>query len=95
MAWNETRFALDQVPNFVVICALGAVAGYSVSLLDTAAITVPLLGAVPGGILGLVGIAASVAAYAQFGCCGPSLLGGDDNECGCNGECSDRCSFDP
>lgn len=70
-----------------IILFLSAIlAGYSVTLLSTDSVALPVVGSVSGQLLGAIGIATFAVTYSQVGC---------SDECGCSGACGDRCSYDP
>ena len=75
-----------------VMALIGALAGYSITLLEAGAVALPIVGSVPAWTLGGAGLVVSAVAYRQFGCCG---VGTGADDCGCSGDCSDRCSYDP
>ncbi len=83
------RTALS-VRNLVMVTA-GVLAGASLAVLGKEVVVVPLLGALPGALVGGVGLIVALAVYRQGSCC--------DNcgakECGCAGDCGDSCSYDP
>lgn len=73
-----------SVRNLVMVAA-GVLAGASLSVLGKEAIVVPLVGATPGILVGVVGLVVALAVYQRGSCC--------DN-CGAK-ECGDSCSYDP
>ncbi|MCU4742278.1 hypothetical protein OB955_04405 [Halobacteria archaeon AArc-m2/3/4] len=78
--------------RFVGVLGAGSVAGYVVfTLLNTDTVALPLVGAVSGQLLGIVGLAAFAVAYQRFGCAGSCGSAGD---CGCSDECGNQCSDD-
>lgn len=76
---------------------LGVTAGYSLLLLGTDVVSLPVVGAVPGLLVGVVGLTATAIVFRKIGCCGScgSRSVGLSTECGCSDECGDRCSYGP
>lgn len=81
----------------LLIMAVGVLAGYSLSVLGTDAVIVPVIGSVPGFLLGTAGLLVAVSVYTQVGCCEDcnQTTSGFGSGCGCTGDCGDRCSYDP
>ena len=69
---------------------LGVLAGASLGVLDHGTVVLPVVGALPGTVVGAVGLAVSVGAYRRVGCGGDC----DGADCGCAGDCGGRCSYD-
>jgi hypothetical protein len=82
--------ALLGIRNIVMLCA-GVLAGASLSFLETGEAFVPLFGSVPGTLIGALGLVVAFAVFQWGRCC--DTCGTED--CGCAGECGDRCSHDP
>ena len=77
-----------SVRNLVLVIT-GMLAGYSVAVLGTDTVAVPLVGSLPGTAVGVVGLVVALTVYRQWGGCGCG-----NAECGCSGECGDSCSYD-
>lgn len=75
----------------------GVLAGYSLSVLGKDAVVVPVVGSVPGLLLGAVGLLSAFGAYRQVGCCGEcnQRTYGMKGGCGCDDDCGDSFSYDP
>ena len=92
---SELRGAATLSNAMMVL--VGVVAGYSASIVSADVVALPLVGAVPGLLVGGIGLAGSFAVYRTVGCCGDcggrtfGLSGG----CDCSGEREDSCSVDP
>ncbi len=69
----------------------GVLAGASLSLLGEGTVAVPVIGTVPGAVLGAVGLVTAVGVYRRGGCCGDC----GEKDCGCTGSCDDSCSHEP
>jgi len=79
---SALRDAADQ--NNAVMLLLGVLTGASIALLGNDAVAVPVLGSVPGLLVGGVGLAVAAVVYRRTG-----------SGCGCDGDCGDSCSYDP
>ena len=84
------------IRTLVIVC-VGGLAGYSLSVLGTDAVIVPVIGSVPGFLLGTAGLLVAVSVYTQVGCCENcnQTTFGFGSDCGCAGDCGDSCSYDP
>jgi hypothetical protein len=81
---------LFSIRNIVMLCA-GVLAGGSLSFLGTGDAFVPFFGSVPGTLTGALGLVVALAVFQWGRCC--DTCGTED--CGCTGECGDRCPHDP
>ncbi|GAA0210809.1 hypothetical protein [Halobaculum roseum] len=75
----------------IVMLLSGLLAGASLVTIGEGTVAVPLLGSVPGAPAGAVGLAVALLVFRKGSCggnCGTS-------DCGCTGDCGDRCSHDP
>lgn len=81
----------------VVVLLLGVLAGYSIGVLGKDAVAVPVVGSVPGWLLGTVGLLVAGVAYRRTSCCGScrQKKAGLGSDCGCSDDCGDSCSRDP
>lgn len=76
-----------SVRNLLMVAA-GVLAGAGIVFMGKDAVVVPLIGSIPGPVVGVIGLVVGFAVYRQKGCnCG--------EECGCSGDCDDRCSYEP
>jgi hypothetical protein len=76
-----------SVRNLLMVAA-GVLAGAGIVFVGKDAVVVPLIGSIPGPVIGGIGLAVGFAVYRRKGCnCG--------EPCGCSGDCDDRCSYDP
>lgn len=76
-----------SVRNLLMVAA-GILAGADLVFIGKDAVVVPLIGSIPGPVVGVIGLVVGLVVYRQQGCnCG--------GECGCSGDCDDRCSYDP
>jgi len=66
----------------------GLTAGAGLALLNSDAVTLPLLGSVPGPAVGAVALAAGVGLYLKWGRCESCGAPGVGGTCDCEGSCS-------
>jgi len=71
--------------------AAGILAGASIGFLGRDTVVVPVVGSTSGTLVGVVGLVVALAVYQQRDCCDSC----GTKECGCSGDCGDRCSHDP
>ncbi len=79
-----------SVRNLVMVVA-GILAGSSIAVLGKDAVVVPLVGSIPGILVGAVGLAVALAVYREGSCCDDCR----NKECDCTDECGDSCSYNP
>ncbi|WP_247730915.1 hypothetical protein [Halovivax limisalsi] len=91
VAWVRTAVGRTTV----LILLTGVLAGVSLGIVGNGSIALPVLGSVSGAVVGGVGLLVAVTVYLRVGCCEEcdSVTLGSD--CGCGGECGDRCAVDP
>lgn len=84
-----------RVHTLVVLLA-GVLAGSSLSVVGKDTVLVPVLGTVPGVLLGSIGVLVAIGVYRQVGCCEScnQTTIGFGSGCRCEGECGDSCSYD-
>lgn len=67
----------------IAMLSLGLLAGASLGALDEPTVVLPLVGALPGWLLGASGLAVGAVGYTRLGGCG-----GCGDGCDCEGSCS-------
>ncbi len=82
------REAVDR--GSIVMLFTGVLAGYSLTVLGTDAVVVPLVGSLPGTLVGAAGIVVAFGVYRRSSCCDDC----GEKECRCAGTCGDSCSYD-
>ncbi|GAB3413302.1 hypothetical protein GCM10027435_07040 [Haloparvum alkalitolerans] len=88
----DPGFVVHTVASGRVLAMLlaGGFAGYGIGVIDDGTVLLPILGPVPGLLIGSAGIAVAALLYRRTGCCD----GCGEQDCGCAGDCGDRCSYD-
>jgi hypothetical protein len=76
--------------NFLTLALLGVLTGASLGTLGDGRVTVPLVGDVPGVVVGSLGLLVAGVLYTQLDTCTCS----GDTACACGDDCGDRCTVD-